>query len=468
MAEPGGVLGEIVTRKRADVSARLAGRTLADMRNAVERTTLSLRAALARPGARFVMEVKRASPSAGALRPGADPVKMAQAYAGAADAMSVLTDTPYFGGSLDDLARVRAAFDGPILAKDFVVDSRQVAEARAHGADAVLVMLSVLADEEAAIVIDEARLLGMDVLVEAHDESEVRRAIALGAPLIGINNRDLRTLEVDLAVTERLSRLVPADRVLVAESGIAERADVERLASHADAFLVGSSLMRAEQPARAARALAFGRAKVCGLTNEADAAQAVASGATHAGIVMVPCTPRAVTIDQAAPVAEAARRQGAAIVGVFRNAERPVVADAARTLALDAVQLHGREDAVYVADLRKALPEGTEIWTAAPVGATASPPRAGADRTLFDTEVNGTSGGTGIAFDWSCLEGRADLPQGILAGGLNPANARAASHVGAYALDVGSGVEAAPGQKDPTRLSAFFAALRAPTRTEAA
>ncbi len=468
MAEPGGVLGEIVARKRADVSARLAGRGLADMRNGAERTTRSLRAALARPGARFVMEVKRASPSAGTLRPGADPATMARAYAGAADAMSVLTDTPYFGGSLDDLALVRATFDGPILAKDFVVDPRQVAEARAHGADAVLAMLSVLADAEARIVIDEARLLGMDVLVEAHDEAELRRAIALGAPLIGINNRDLRTLEVDLAVTERLSRLVPEDRVLVAESGIAERADVERLAPHADAFLVGSALMRAQEPARAARALAFGRAKVCGLTNEADAARAVASGATHAGIVMVPGTPRAVSVDQALPVAEAARRQGAALVGVFRDADLPLVADAARALALDAVQLHGREDAAYVGDLRKALPDGAEIWAAAPVGETAAPPRAGADRTLFDTEVNGASGGTGIAFDWARLKDRDDLPRAILAGGLSPANARAAARVGAYALDVGSGVEAVPGRKDPARLAAFFEALRAPTRKEAA
>lgn len=468
MAEPGGVLGEIVARKRADVSARLAGRSLADMRTGAERTKRSLRAALARPGARFVMEVKRASPSGGSLRPGADPAAMARAYAGAADAMSVLTDTPYFGGSLADLAQVRATFDGPILAKDFVVDPRQVAEARAHGADAVLVMLSVLADEEAAIAIEEARLLGMDVLVEAHDEAEVHRAVALGAPLIGINNRDLRTLEVDLAVTERLSRLVPADRVLVAESGIGARADVERLAPHADAFLVGSSLMRAAEPARAARALAFGRAKVCGLTSAEDAGHAVAAGATHAGIVMVPGTPRVVPVDRAAPIADAARQRGAAIVGVFRNAERPAVADAARALALDAVQLHGREDAAYVADLRKVLPDGTEIWAAAPIGETAAPPRAGADRTLFDTEVNGASGGTGIAFDWSRLEGRDDLPHGILAGGLDPANARAASRVGAYALDVGSGVEAAPGRKDPARLSAFFEALRAPTRKEAA
>ncbi len=166
------------------------------------------------------MEVKKASPSCGALRAKVDVAAQAAAYAGVADAISVLTDGPYFGGALTDIAKVRRVFDGPILAKDFVVDSRQVAEARLHGADAVLVMLSVLDDGEARAMLAEAERLGMEALVEAHDEAEVRRAVALGAPVIGINNRDLRTLEVDLATTERLAPLVPADRLLIAESGI--------------------------------------------------------------------------------------------------------------------------------------------------------------------------------------------------------------------------------------------------------
>src|SRR5205085_12143824 len=139
MAEAGGVLGEIVARKRVEVAARLAGGA-----SGAVPTTRSLRAALARRGARFIMEVKKASPTEGAIRPGVDPAEQAAAYRGAADAVSVLTDGPFFGGSLADLAAVRAVFGGPILAKDFVVDPRQVAEARAYGADAVLAMLSGL------------------------------------------------------------------------------------------------------------------------------------------------------------------------------------------------------------------------------------------------------------------------------------------------------------------------------------
>lgn len=466
MRDPGGILGEIVARKQADVAARLAGRSLADLRNRAEPTQRSLRAALGRPGVRFVMEVKRRSPSGGALRADVDPAALALAYSGAADAISVLTDEPYFGGSLADLEAVRQVFDGPILAKDFVIDPRQVPEARLHGADAVLVMLSVLEDGEAMTILEEARRLGMEGLVEAHDEAEVRRAVSLGAEIVGINNRDLRTLKVDLGTTERLAALVPEDRVLIAESGIEDRSDVERLAGHADAFLVGSSLMRAERPAEAARALAFGRVKVCGLTQAGDAELAAATGATYVGLVMVPDTPRAVTTDEALPIAEAARRGGARVVGVFRNEKLMQVAHSARRLGLDAVQLHGEEGPEYISALRNLLEPGTEIWAAGAVGDEVPGPRPGADRTLFDTAVGTRSGGTGVAFDWSRLTGQAHLPAALLAGGLDPANARAAATVGAHSLDVGSGVESAPGRKDAAKLQAFFDALRAPARGE--
>ena len=462
MAEPGGILGAIVARKRLDVAARLGGRSLADLKSHTSPSTRSLAAALGKPGARFIMEVKRASPSEGMLRDAVDPAAIARAYRGAADAVSVLVDTPYFGGSYADLAAVRAVFDGPILAKDFVVDPRQVAEARLHGADAVLVMLSVLDDAAAHDVMAEAASLGMDALVEAHDEAEVRRAVALGARLIGINNRDLRTLEVDLAVTERLAPLVPGDRLIVAESGISGRADVERLASHADAFLVGSSLMKAPRPAEAARALAFGRVKVCGLTSAEDAQAAVSAGASHAGLIFVPNTPRAVTVDQARPIAATAVPS----VGVFRNERLMQVALTTKELGLAAVQLHGEEDSAYIKGLRNILPENIEIWAASGVDESV-PERGGADRMLFDTAVAGRCGGTGIRFDWSRIAGRADLDRSLLAGGLNPGNARAAAALGAYALDVGSGVEASPGRKDPARLAAFFEALRPPARGDA-
>lgn len=462
---PDGLLGEIVARKRLDVAARLGDASLDDLRAIAERTTRSLAAALARPGVRFVMEVKRASPSGGTINRDADPEAQARAYRAAADVISVLTDTPYFSGSLDDLAVARRGFDGPILAKDFIVDLRQVAEARIHGADAVLAILSVLGPEGASEVMEEARRLGMDVLVEAHGEAELRQAVALGAPLIGINNRNLSTLRIDLGETERLAKLVPADRILVSESGIADRADVERLAPLVDAFLVGSSLMKASDPALAARSLAFGRVKICGLTSAEDARAVAAAGASFAGMVMVPNTPRAVTRAEALPIAAAAREAGLRTVGVFRNERLMEVALTTRALGLDVVQLHGEEDPDYASALRNLLEKRIEIWGVAPVDSAAPTPRAGVDRTLFDTSRNGRSGGTGAAFDWALLDGQ-NLGEAILAGGLNPDNAVAAAATGAFALDLCSGVEAAPGCKDPAKLGAFFEALRPLSRQE--
>ena len=447
------VLGEIVAAKRSEVAARFGAATADAMRAGVEPTTRSLRAALSQPGARFVMEVKRASPSG--HRSTVEPADAARAYAGVADAVSVLTDAPYFHGSLDDLRTVRAIFDGPILAKDFVVDPRQLIEARGAGADAALCMLSVLGDDEARAVYAEAARLGMDVITEVHDEAELARAAALGADIIGINNRDLKSLKTDLAVTERLAPLAPRDALLISESGIATRADVQRLALHVDAFLVGSSLMAAPDVGEAARALVFGRSKICGTTNIDDAKLAVASGATHVGMIFVPGTPRAVDVEQAEPIAAAVREGGAKPVGVFRDASVEQVIAAARTLDLAAVQLHGREDAATIAAIRAGFPG--EIWAVSSDGA---PPREGADRTLFDSG----SGGTGETFDWAALGNRPDLATGFLAGGLTPDNAAAASRVGAYGLDVSSGVEAAPGRKDPAKMIAFFAALRPPAR----
>jgi len=448
------VLKGIVVAKRIDVAARFRDTSADELRAGVEPTTRSLKDALSQPGARFVMEVKRASPSG--HRSSVEPADAARAYAGVADAVSVLTDQPYFNGSIDDLRTVRAIFDGPILAKDFVVDPRQLIEARAAGADAALAMLSVLTDAEAAQVYAEAKRLGMDVITEVHVEEELARAAALGAEIIGINNRDLKSLTTDLAVTERLAPLAPRDALLISESGIAARADVERLAPLVDAFLVGSSLMAAPDVREAARALVFGRVKICGLARDEDVALAAASGATHAGFIFVPGTPRALTEVQARPLVAQAKALGLKPVGVFRDADPEDVVETACALGLAAVQLHGNATYGSIARIRRDL--AGEIWAVSRDGAEAVCDAA--DRTLFDSG----RGGSGEVFDWSLLDGRRDLPTAFLAGGITPDNAAEASRVGAYGLDLSSGVEAQPRYKDPHKMAALFTALRPASR----
>ncbi|HEX8842593.1 MAG TPA: bifunctional indole-3-glycerol-phosphate synthase TrpC/phosphoribosylanthranilate isomerase TrpF [Sphingomicrobium sp.] len=456
MAEPAGVLGRIAAAKREELAARFSGVSLDGLRARAGPTRRSLAAMLRKPGARFILEIKKASPSAGAIRRDADPAAIARGYAGVADALSVLTDGKHFGGSLDDLSAARCEFDGPILAKDFFIDARQVAEARIAGADAVLVMLSLLDDGAAREIIAEARRLAMDALVEVHDEAEMRRALALGAPLIGINNRDLRDFSIDLSTTERLARLAP-DRLLVSESGIASRADVDRLARRVDAFLVGSSLMSAERTAEAARELVFGRVKLCGLNRAEDVVAGRA--ATFAGFVFVPGSPRQIAAEQVQPLAKLVRGSGGLPVGVFRDAPPGVVADISRMLDLHAVQLHGLEDAEYVRSLRRELPDGCEIWTAVSVGHEPLVDRDG-DRLLFDSD----GGGSGRAFDWRLIAHHGGLHRGIVAGGIGPENALTARGLGAYAIDVGSALDERPGRKSPDKIAALFDALRPASR----
>jgi indole-3-glycerol phosphate synthase len=253
------VLDDIVADVRTDLARRQALTSEADLRAALADVDPArdpmphLRAA----GSSVIAEVKRRSPSKGDLAEIPDPAALARLYAaGGAAAISVLTEERRFGGSLDDLRAVRAAVDTPLLRKDFVVEPYQVVEARAVGADLVLLIVAALDDDTLRRLHDLARELGLTVLVEVHDEAETARAVDLGAELVGVNARNLKTLEVDVDAFSRLAPLVPADRVLVAESGITSPVDVKRyVAEGAQAVLVGEALVKDGDPEGAVRTM---------------------------------------------------------------------------------------------------------------------------------------------------------------------------------------------------------------------
>jgi indole-3-glycerol phosphate synthase len=257
------VLAEITAAKAVHVAACKARTSFAEIEriaasaepprgfaDALRGTTASGRFAL-------ITEMKRKSPSGGDIRPGFDPASIARDYqtAGAA-CLSVLTDTPYFGGLDGDLKAARAAVSLPALRKDFMIDPYQIAESRALGADCILLIVACLDDGQLRELAAETTRLGMDILVEVHDEAELDRALALDTGMLGINNRNLKTLKTDIATFERLAPRVPADRLLVAESGLRTTADLRRMAdARAGAFLVGESLLRQADLVAATRAL---------------------------------------------------------------------------------------------------------------------------------------------------------------------------------------------------------------------
>lgn len=260
----GTILDQILAQTAADVAARKTRVSVRELaaRAAYQPTPVSLRSALAGQGVSIIAEIKRASPSRGVFPVAVEPADVATAYlSGGAAALSVLTDGPFFRGSLDDLATAGTVAHGwnppaPVLRKDFMLDPYQVIEARAWGADAILLIVAALSDDRLRELYEAAAGQGMDCLVEVHDEAEMGRAIAAGANVIGINNRDLRTFTVDLAVTERLAPLAPPGTVLVGESGVFSAADVERLGrAGVAAILIGEGLILASDRAAAVRSL---------------------------------------------------------------------------------------------------------------------------------------------------------------------------------------------------------------------
>jgi indole-3-glycerol phosphate synthase/phosphoribosylanthranilate isomerase len=382
------------------------------------------RNALARPGLAAIAEVKRRSPSAGDLRPDADPARLAAQFANAgAAAVSILVDER-FGGSLDDLKAARAATTLPLLAKGFFTEELELLKAKVAGADAVLILLRDVDDLRAAALLSYSNELGLETLVEAHDADELQRAVGLGAEVIGVNARDLTTFEIDRAAQlDLVRRLGRHDSVIVAESGVHTRAQgaAAELAG-ADAILIGSALMRASDPAaRLREILSRPLVKVCGLTRSEDVEAAVDAGADMLGFILAEDSPRRAT--EVLPVPED-RLSVAVFVGEFQDAGSDLVQlysrEEGRVRGRDAVLLRDGETVARVVDLPWDEPDPLHLQRAAVV------------------------------------EGRL-----MLAGRLGPENVREAVRaVHPWAVDAASRLEAEPGIKDHDKVRAFVEAAR--------
>lgn len=507
------VVERITERRRADVLEELDRVGPAALRDAVRvaPTPRPIAERLAAPGLHLVAEVKRASPSAGQIAPAdLDVVARARAYeAGGAAAISVLCEPHWFGGAVEDLRRVRDAVTVPVLAKDFVVEPGQLQLLRAAGADLVLLLAVLHPARRLARLVTTALDLGMEPFVEVHDARELERALATDARLIGLNNRDLRTLEVDVERAGALRSLVPDDRLVIAESGVREPVQVARWrALGFDGALVGEALMRDPDPAAAVAAfVSVGSpptdpsnvarrpfVKICGVTDVDGALAAVRAGADAIGLNFAPGTPRALDFDEAAALARLIRSavgpgSRPQIVAVTADAGPELLAAISAAIDPDVIQLSGAESAQGIARIARRTWKVLHLPAAAPdAGSTdTSAPRpadegtsvadlvarghsylaGGVERLLLDTAGGLHPGGTGVRVaELMAAAVARELPV-VLAGGLNPANvADAVRAVSLVGVDVASGVERprVPGQrptKDALRVALFIKRARA-------
>ncbi|MDY4326027.1 bifunctional indole-3-glycerol-phosphate synthase TrpC/phosphoribosylanthranilate isomerase TrpF [Pectobacterium brasiliense] len=455
------VLHKIVRDKALWVAEREKAQPLASFQHEIVPSQRDFYQALKQDKPAFILECKKASPSKGLIRDDFDPVAIAQVYKDYASAISVLTDEKYFQGDFAFLPQVSAAVHQPVLCKDFIISPYQIYLARYYQADAILLMLSVLDDEQYQQLAEVAHSLKLGVLTEVSNEEELLRAIQLEARVVGINNRDLRDLSIDLNRTRTLAPRLPAGVTVISESGINCQAQIRELSAFAQGFLIGSSLMSEPDLNGAVRRVILGENailgenKVCGLTRAADAQAAYQAGALYGGLIFVASSPRYVDAKQAADVMTGAPLR---YVGVFRNAPVEHIVAITTQLGLAAVQLHGDEDQQTIDKLRQQLPATCQIWKALSITDTL-PERnlTHVDRYLFD---NG-QGGSGKTFNWSLLANQS-LDNVLLAGGLNSDNCALAAQQGCAGLDFNSGVESEPGKKDSHKIAAVFATLRQP------
>lgn len=418
---------------------------------------------LARPGAQYIMECKSSSPSLGVIRAHYEPGEIASVYSRHAAGISVLCEPDKFGGDYDHLATVAATTHLPVLCKDFIIDAVQVHAARYFGADAILLMLSVLDDAAYTSLAEEAARLGMDVLTEVIDEEEAERAGRLGARIFGVNHRNLHDLSIDLQRSARLAPLAPAGALVISESGIRNAETIRRLGSHSDGFLVGSQLTGQPDVELAARELVYGPNKVCGLTSWGAAQAARAAGAVYGGLIFEEESPRNVSRETSADII--AHEPHLRYVAVTRRTEGwgELVQD-----GITAIQVHAPYQGSIEAELdlihsaRAEVREGTEVWRAVnmtrPEGAQVATALMGdVDKLVLDAH----EGGSGTMFDWSGVPEEIKA-MSLLAGGIGPSNVEAALRVGCSGVDLNSGVEypGQKGRKDAAALRTTFHTIR--------
>ncbi|SMC71393.1 indole-3-glycerol phosphate synthase [Desulfocicer vacuolatum DSM 3385] len=477
---PKGFLKTVIAEKKKDIARAMGHCSLNRQRRDAEarKPGASFLSAMEKSGpgrAGIIAEIKKASPSKGDIRLDLDPARYAKKYTRAgACAISILTEEHFFKGSLHDLTAVRRVTDLPILRKDFTISEYQIYEAGAAGADAVLLIVSILSRQQLQEYVALTREIGMEPLVEIHSEWELENALYANAKIIGINNRNLETLKTDTTVAARVVPFLTKDQIPVSASGVSGPDDIQKgMDAGLFNFLVGESIVRANDTEKfihdlistgntgTSQRLETPRIKVCGLTRPHEAVACADLGAHAVGLVFYPKSPRHVTTAQAAEICRAL--PGDIITtGVFVDATFEFIMAKVKACNLKAVQLHGNESPETVLQLKS---QGLTVFKALFAGKEPHIDKANqykaASAILVEYGKGPLPGGNAETWDWGTAKQSGNGHKLIIAGGITPENVTGViSATSPWAVDVSSGVESAPGCKDLDRVKGLIQAVK--------
>lgn len=442
------VLATIVNRKVQDVKElKVTGKRTAPL--------VSFKKALSdRTKKNFILECKKSSPTLGNFCKDFNLDRITNCYNTRASAISVLCEKHFFNGSSEYLSYVKSKTALPVLYKDFVICKEQIDDAYVSGADAVLLMLSLLDNDTYLSLYSYAKSLNLDVLTEVDNEEQARFAKSQKIDIVGINNRDLRTLKIDISNAKKIARIFDSDTIVVSESGINEHSDLFYLRD-ISCFLIGSSLTKSDDIVFKANSMLYGTNKICGITTKEALATAIDVHASIAGFIFFEKSVRNISADKAAEFADFARGK-IRFAGVFVNETLDTVELIAKKVGLDYIQLHGSEDAEYINELKRRL-ENIKIIKA--LNIESSDDFSKIDNYIQTCEyiiLDSKTPGSGSSFDWNTIPDSYDKSKILLSGGIGPDNVEKALSLGFAGLDLNSKLEETKGIKSVTKILNTF------------
>lgn len=454
------ILDSIVKSKKEEVEI---GKERFPLNLFIDRLQLSERgfkSAISNSDLSVIAEIKRESPSEGIITTNFDFDKIALCYEQNCNvkALSILTDFPFFRGSLGLIGRAKRITSKPILRKDFIIDEYQIYESRLFEADAILLIARILTKKQIKKFIDIAKEYSMDSIVEIHSKEELSK-IPDNAEIVGINNRDLDTFEINLGTTKELSKTLKGQsKIIVAESGIHTAKDVRFIKNNIDAMLVGTSILKSDNLDEKINSLFTPKIKICGITNYEDAKMSAELGADYLGFIFYKKSQRYISPEIVSKIVEKIKEDNKRIkfVGVFVNETLERIRQIYEDCALDFIQLHGDESEEFISQLNIPFIKAFRIKGDNDVEKINE---SSAKYVLLDTFHNELYGGTGQSFNWEILSKIKDK-EIFLSGGINPDNVADAVKLKTFAIDVASGVEEKPGKKYHKKLGELFKALQ--------